>query len=107
MLNQVADGGQCHNFNPFWNRKPGTPPDAKDKAVGFGWSTDSPCAAFRLRSLDVSPAKKSFNDFFRNTFVEKSGFLELPMSFSGTIAIQNVFLNIKNQGKFQPFQANH
>ena len=40
VLDKVADSVECHDFNPFWDRKPGTSPDAKYKAVGFGWSTD-------------------------------------------------------------------
>ncbi len=40
IMDRVGEGISSHDFNPFWDKKPGTPKDAKYKAVGFGYSAD-------------------------------------------------------------------
>ncbi|MDO5553860.1 MAG: hypothetical protein Q4G68_08860 [Planctomycetia bacterium] len=42
VINHFGEDFLNHDFNPFWDKKPGTPPEQKYKAVGFGYSPSDP-----------------------------------------------------------------
>ena len=42
IMTQVGDGGACHDFNPFIDKRPGVEPDAKYKAVGCSYFPNDP-----------------------------------------------------------------
>ena len=42
IMNHFGDGLLNHDFNPFWDQKPGVPAEEKYKAIGFGYSSKDP-----------------------------------------------------------------